>query len=43
VKRAGFRARRHPRPDGAWIVQQAQNLLMDLGERAARFKFLIWD
>jgi hypothetical protein len=32
-----------PRPDGAWIVQQAQNLLMDLGERAARFKFLIWD
>lgn len=24
-------------PDGAWTVQQARNLLMDLGERAARF------
>jgi transposase InsO family protein len=27
-------------PDGAWSVQQARNLLMDLGERAARFRFL---
>jgi len=24
-------------PDGAWTVQQARNLLMDLGEHAARF------
>src|SRR6266702_5753631 len=24
-------------PDGAWTVQQARNLLMDLGERAGRF------
>jgi putative transposase len=27
-------------PDGAWTVQQARNLLMDLGEHAAEFRFL---
>ncbi|GAA1021789.1 hypothetical protein Aple_073110 [Acrocarpospora pleiomorpha] len=30
-------------PDGAWVAQQAHNLLIDLGDRATAMRFLVRD
>jgi putative transposase len=32
-----------PHPVGQWVAQQARNLLIELGERVGRYRFLIRD
>jgi putative transposase len=39
----GLHPWRHAAPTGQWVTQQARNLLIELGERAEAFRFLVRD